>query len=62
MFCFLTCHADISCLGLPFLYAPSRSLNTCLEYRLVSYVYPGRSKELLDELQKKNMTVLGTAA
>lgn len=31
-------------------------------YRLVSYVYPGRSKELLDQLQKKKMTVLGKAA
>ena len=42
--------------------SPLGHLNTSLVYRLVSYVYPGRSKELLDELQKKKMTVLGTAA
>lgn len=27
--------------------------------RLISYIHPARSKELLDELQKKHMTVLG---
>jgi len=31
----------------------------CIACRLISYIHPARSKELLDELQKKHMTVLG---
>ena len=31
----------------------------CTACRLISYIHPARSKELLDELQKKHMTVLG---
>ena len=31
----------------------------CIACRLISYIHPARSQELLDELQKKHMTVLG---